>query len=103
MKGGVKVTERLVDAILKLLAKNKTSLNVLNGIVLVIGPGGFTSLRICCVIVNTLSQLYKIPTYGALAAQLDDDKKLFAAIKKLKKNRILLPAYDREPNITISK
>lgn len=103
LRGGIKITERLVESIQKFLAKNNLELSNLAGIILAIGPGGFTSLRICCVIVNTLCQLKGIPSFGAPISQLDADEKIISAMKKLKTNQILLPAYDREPNITIPK
>jgi tRNA A37 threonylcarbamoyladenosine modification protein TsaB len=103
LKGGVKLTEKLIEGLLKFLHKNKLSIKKVKGIILATGPGGFTSLRISCLIVNTISQLNNIPTFGASLPLLTTDRQIVAAIKKIKKGRVLLPAYDREPNITLSK
>lgn len=101
--GTVKLTEKLVFFITQLLIKQKLAFKDLNGIIVVTGPGSFTSVRIGCVIANTLAQVLKIGIYGAHADKLNSDQLIIKAIKKIKKNRYVLPFYDREPNITIAK
>lgn len=99
--GTVKLTEKLVFFITQLLKKQKIEFKKLKGIVVVTGPGSFTSVRIGCVIANTLAQVLNIGIYGAHADSLNTDQLILKSIKKLKKNKYVIPFYDREPNITI--
>lgn len=101
--GTVKLTEKLVFFITQLLNKQKITFKKLKGIVVVTGPGSFTSVRIGCVIANTLAQVLKIGIYGAHADKLNSDQLILKAIPKIKKSKFAIPFYDREPNITIPK
>lgn len=102
-KGTVKLTEKLVFFITQLLKKQRKKFIDLKGIIVVTGPGSFTSVRIGCVIANTLAQVLKIGIYGDNAEKLTSDELILKSIKKLKQNNFALPFYDREPNITIGK
>lgn len=101
--GTVKLTEKLVFFITQLLNKQGKELKHLKGIIVVTGPGSFTSVRIGCVIANTLAQILKIGIYGAHADKLYSDDLIIKAITKIKKNQYVVPFYDKEPNITIAK
>jgi len=101
--GTVKLTERLVFFITQILNKEKSDFKHLKGIIVVTGPGSFTSVRIGCVIANTLAQVLNIGIYGAPADRLNSDAIIIKAITKIKKNHYVVPFYDREPNITIGK
>ena len=76
----------------------------LKGIIVIIGPGGFTSLRIGVATANAMAWALQIPIVG-----VKNDKNLSAEnliqegykkIFKLKKFKQVLPVYGQEPNIT---
>jgi tRNA threonylcarbamoyladenosine biosynthesis protein TsaB len=93
---------KLLPMINHLLKKNKTAFEQLKGIIVVKGPGGFTSLRIGLITANTLGYALKIPVTGV---KLNNNmiKQGIARIKKLKSFRIVEPFYGKEPNITKPK
>lgn len=96
--------EKLMPAIDKLLSSQKVPPKKLTGLGVVTGPGGFTSVRIGVACANTLSWSLDLPLAGIRADQFDnhDDlvAKIFEQIKKLPKGKLVMPFYDREPNIT---
>lgn len=102
-EGEYGLTENVLSYIDTLVTSNNISVKDLKGIVVALGPGGFTGLRIVCAVVNTLSYLNSIPTAGDVIANLDTNEKLFASLVNLKSGQVLVPVYDREPNITIGK
>jgi len=83
------------------------------GIIVVQGPGGFTSLRIGIATANAMAWALQIPIVGVEWKMSKDDpvelqdKQLINfglnKIKKIKKFKQVLPKYGREPNITIKK
>ena len=100
-------SERLLPAIIRLLKRNKADLKNLKGIIVVSGPGGFTSLRIGVITANTLSFSLKIPVVGIKLNEFKNFKELVkVGLRKLKKTRIgsvVIPYYGREPHITKQK
>lgn len=103
--GDYKVSELLLKSVIELLRKNKVSLPRLAGIITIIGPGQFTSIRIALAITNTLSVTLKIPVCGIKAGP--NRQKLIAMglikLSKIKVPRLLKPFYNQEPNITLKK
>ena len=87
------------------------------GIIVVQGPGGFTSLRIGIATANAMAWALQIPIIGVESnikslvisdkEIRESDEKLIKSglkkIKKIKKFRQVLPKYGREPNITMKK
>ncbi|NQU77581.1 tRNA (adenosine(37)-N6)-threonylcarbamoyltransferase complex dimerization subunit type 1 TsaB [Candidatus Falkowbacteria bacterium] len=98
-------SEALLPAIAKFLPKNK--IKELEGIIVVSGPGAFTSLRIGITIANTLAYALKIPIVGIKQTEfknLEDLAKIGQTrLKKLKSRKLVKPFYNKEPNITKSK
>ncbi|OGF20770.1 hypothetical protein A2316_04155 [Candidatus Falkowbacteria bacterium RIFOXYB2_FULL_38_15] len=90
-----------------LLKKVKAKKEDLTGVVVVSGPGPFTSVRQGVVVANALARLLNIPIIGVRAEEFNLDKKSVAdyeaKLKKVKAGKIVLPFYDREPNITKPK
>jgi tRNA threonylcarbamoyl adenosine modification protein YeaZ len=106
--GDYKVTEYLLKSIELILKKNKINASDLAGIIAVSGPGAFTSLRITCVVANTLAYSLKIPVIGITNRQgLTNDEKLvklgLSKITKAKAFKYISPFYDCEPNITVKR
>jgi len=91
----------------KLLKKIKAKKEDLAGVVVGNGPGPFTSVRQGVVVANALGRLLDIPIIGVRAEEFNLDKKSVAdyeaKLKKSKAGKIVLPFYDREPNITKPK
>lgn len=102
-----KQAEKLLPEIDNLLAKNKISLKDLKGVMVVSGPGGFTSLRVGVITANTLGYALKIPVVGIKLSEFDSFNELVkVGLNKLKKARVgelVIPFYGREPHITKPK
>lgn len=84
----------------------------LKGIIAVLGPGGFTSLRIGIATANALAWSLQIPICGVKleedisSMKLEKNKLIsigFNKLKKIKKFKQLLPFYGSEPHITFKK
>ena len=83
-------------------ATGKDASGQLCGIICVIGPGGFTSLRIGIATCNAMAWALDIPIIGVNnLTEIKKSIKLIAKQKKFKKQ--ILPEYGKEPNITIEK
>ena len=99
--------EKLLINIKKIFVGAGLELHDLKGIMVVIGPGSFTSLRIGVATANTLAWSLNIPILGLENKQGLDDKKLidknFKKILNKTKFTQVLPKYGKDPNITISK
>jgi len=105
-KGSFKLSENLLLEIDHLLKKNKVTLNNLQGILTVTGPGPFTSLRIAVTITNTLAYSLDIPVMGVKSEKNITDIMVLEKIKKLsilKSIKLLKPYYKIKPNIIIKK
>ena len=98
-----KQSEKLLSEIEKLKFKNKD----LRGIMVVVGPGGFTSLRIGIATANAMAWSLNIPILGIENKEDLEDKELldknFKKVLNKKVFKQVLPKYGKEPNITISK
>ena len=85
----------------------KKKLDQLKGVVVVTGPGPFTALRIGVITANTLSWALKIPTVGLKLTEFKDNTDLIvkgtAKLKKSSSQKIIMPFYGKEPNITKRK
>lgn len=102
--GERKQSEKLLSGIEKMFSVHKIKPSQIKGIGVVFGPGGFTSVRIGVVVANTLGYGWKIPVAGIISSKYEGNKdlveKLLNKIKKTKVGKIVLPYYDKEPNIT---
>lgn len=102
-----KQSEKLLFFIDKILKENKASLKDVKGIACVIGPGGFTALRIGVVTANALIFALKLKSVGIKNTDFANEKELVELVlerfKKAGKGEILKPFYGKEPNITIAK
>jgi len=90
----------------KLLSKTKTKLGDLEALVLIKGPGAFSSLRTAVSLVNTISWAMNIPSIAFKKGELKSDQDMVKQISRRatnKKFKTIIPFYGREPNITKSK
>jgi tRNA threonylcarbamoyl adenosine modification protein YeaZ len=90
-------SEKLLPGVDKLLKKNKIRLSDLTGIEVENQGGSFTSLRIGVVTANALGYALGIPVVGI---KKQESKK---ARKQTTEFDVVMPEYDREPNITAKK
>jgi len=99
--------EKLLPAISQLLQKNKIKAEKLRALGVVIGPGGFTSVRIGVAVANGLAYGLNLSVVGVKADEFADNNELVAKIfdraRGLKPAKLVMPFYDREPNITMPK
>jgi len=102
IKAKYQQSEKLLENINKILNKN---IKKLKGIICVIGPGGFTSLRIGIATANAMAWALNIPIIGIENKDNLDNLNLinknYKKIIKLKKFKQVLPKYGQEPNITL--
>jgi len=100
-------SEKLLSEIDKILSNVKCQMSNVGGIFIVIGPGGFTSLRISIATANTMAWSLNIPILGVENKDGLEDKALldknFKKILNKTKFKQVLPKYGKEPNITKSK
>lgn len=94
-------SEKLLSEINKLVVKIKN----LKGIIVVVGPGSFTSLRVGLTTANTLAWSLKLPLTGIENKNNSEDKELikinFRKILKQTAFKQVLPQYGQKPNITL--
>jgi len=106
-------SEKLLPEIDKLFKKSKNVLTQVKGLVVVNGPGGFSSVRIGVTVANTLAYVLKIPVASVKLTEFESFKELIEigesrlklvcrGDRKIKKPQIIKPFYGKEPNITIS-
>jgi len=110
IKAKYQQSEKLLENIDKILNNPVKSLRdhgarKLKGIISVIGPGGFTSLRIGIATANAMAWALNIPIVGIENKDNLDNLNLinknYKKIIKLKKFKQVLPKYGQEPNITL--
>ena len=95
LQGSFKVSENLLKLINKLLKRNKIELAQLKGIIIVSGPGPFTSLRIAAAVANTLAFALQIPIAGI---KNKDNLSENFGIYRLNGPRFFLPRSCRIPD-----
>lgn len=88
----------LLKYIVDTLAENKTTIQQLNGLGVMKGPGSFTGLRIGCTVLNTIAEFEHIPIVGTTGEQWQAEAQglLHSGVNQ----RIVLPDYGREARIT---
>ncbi len=105
--GNFHQAEKLLPTIDALLKKEKLKLKDLRAIGVVVGPGGFTSVRVGVAVANGLGYGLGLPIIGVRADAFTNEAELvarvFADLKKSNQKKLVEPIYDREPNITIAK
>lgn len=102
-----KQSEKLLFFVDRLIKKNKVKLKDIKGILAINGPGGFTTVRIGIATSNALAFALGIKIASLKATDFENDdellKKGLEALEKAKKGNIIVPFYDKEPNITKPK
>lgn len=99
--------EKLLLNLDQLCQKAKISPNSLQGIIVVDGPGSFSALRIGLAVANTIGWQLNIPVVGIHKNEFRSLDELYIVGFKLLKQKtgfsLVLPVYDKEPNINLKK
>jgi len=93
-------SEELLPLVDKLLKKARVNLKEVKKILVAVGPGPFTSLRVGIAVANTFAFALGIPVIGFRADQERKINDLINLAKKQKGKNLVYPDYGREPNIT---
>lgn len=96
----------LLPAIDALLIDEGVSMSTVKGIIVVSGPGGFTSLRIGLSVANAFGWALGIPVVGVEKKEGATTKEEYVqeGLQKIPQNfQPVMPQYGREPNITKSR
>jgi len=72
---------------------------VLDGIMVVVGSGGFTSTRIATVVANTFAYVMQIPLLAIKKEEVENIQKLIPKLLKQKPGHYLSATYSGEANI----
>jgi len=97
--------EKLTNGLEVFLKKNKISIKDMKGVLVITGPGSFTSSRAGITLANSFNFLFNIPVLGIKDKTNDLDKIINNNIKKLSSSKNNITAsvyYNREPNITVN-
>jgi tRNA A37 threonylcarbamoyladenosine modification protein TsaB len=93
-------TDRLVEAIDKILKSNKVNVKKIKGLAMT-PSGSFTAVRTVSVILNTIGLVNNRPLIMLNAGNRVEEA--YKKLKDKKRYRPLAPTYSREPNITLGK
>lgn len=97
-QAGRELAKHLLEYLTSALSKHDSSLVELSGIGALRGPGSFTGLRIGLTVLNTLADSQAIPIVGTIGDDWQNE-----ALTRLgagENDRVVLPVYGREANIT---
>ncbi len=89
----------LLECVEKFFKRHKFKKENLEGIMVVVGAGGFTSTRIVCVIANTFAYVLQIPLLAIKNNEVDKVQSLIFKLLKQKQGHYLSATYSGEPNI----
>lgn len=99
-------SEEFWTLLFQIFKKSNFSLQNLDGIVVVTGPGGFTASREGVSVANALAFALDIPVFGITKNQVEQ---IFSPgfieqrLARTSRKSLVFPIYDKKPNITRSK
>ncbi len=85
------------------LLEKKLTIKDIEGILVVIGAGGFSSTRIAVTVANTFAYTCQIPLLAITEAQAGQPQECLALLLQQEPGKYIAPEYSGEPNITQSK
>jgi hypothetical protein len=99
--------ENFLSNLSSFLYEQKVSWEIIKKIVVVSGPGSFTSTRLIVTIANAISFARKLPIVGITNSEKKNSEELIIEQGRdwaiLNGVSFVSPVYDRPPNITIKK
>jgi hypothetical protein len=97
--------EKHLVSIDEALGKWKVSINTLKGVIVITGPGSFTASRVSVTLANSIAMTQKIPIWGIANPENKTIKNLVGDLdlSKMPDKTFVLPDYNQEPHITLSK
>ncbi len=100
-ESGRRLADELLDRIKGICKAKSQTIDDITGIIILSGPGSFTSLRIGHTVANALADSLDIPIVGAMG----DDwlKEGQAALPKTKPGQSVWPFYGAEANVSRPK
>ena len=95
----------LLNCIHKVIKNHKSKIinHDIQGIIVVVGTGSFTSTRIACVVANTFAYALQIPLLAIKKSDVDNIQKLIPKLLKQNAGHYLSATYSGEPNISQPK
>lgn len=97
-QAGRELAHGLLGRINNLLISNGKSWNDITGIGAFQGPGSFTGLRIGLTVLNTIADANSVPIVSGRGPNWESE--VIEKLKQGKNEKIVLPYYDRDANIT---
>ncbi len=95
--------EKLLPSLMEVFKEYEIKKGDLKGIIVVKGPGSFSSLRVGLAVANALAWSWEIPIQGWLKSEFKNYEELMEKsvikFKQFNKFSLVLPYYGREPNI----
>ena len=96
-------TDELLPCLDDMLNRNHIRFSDIGLVIVVNGPGSFTSVRIGVLLANNLKRFYDIPLGEVRYHEDMDLESIFKNSDDYKIGSYIKPFYGKEPNITISK
>lgn len=95
----------ILKIINKIFKKNKIKLQNVKGIIIISDSSSFTQLRIAITIANLMGKFLNVPTSFLKEREVKDKKmnEIIRIAQKKLTRKIILPYYDKEPNITTTR
>lgn len=95
--------EKLLISLMEIFKKYEIKKGDLKGVIVINGPGSFSSLRVGLAVANALAWSWKIPIQGWSKNEFKSYEELIEKsvikFKQLNNFSLVLPYYGREPNI----
>jgi tRNA A37 threonylcarbamoyladenosine modification protein TsaB len=89
-----------LDAFLKRIRTETSMRSEIEGVVVVVGAGGFTSTRLAVTIANTFGYVLGVPLLAITKKQAGSVQKLIPALLGQPKGQYISAMYSAEPSIT---
>jgi tRNA A37 threonylcarbamoyladenosine modification protein TsaB len=93
----------LILCIDRVLQENKIKKEQVEGIMVVVGEGGFTSERIAVTVANVFGYILQIPLLAINKKQAENPQKLISKLSKQTSGQYISATYSGEANITKAK
>ena len=92
--------EQLLASVDALLNTQTVQLENLEGLVVVQGPGSFTAIRTAVALANTLAFVHGLVLFPIVLPDEVDEATILTLAQAAEPVDVVLPHYDRPPNIT---